>query len=416
MKKIILILFLIVIPIVMSSCNTKNYSLNISDLKASDLESPGDLDFSTQYKIYGKDTPRIICFIENNSDTEYMYGEPYSIEKLIDGIWYVIPFPENAAWNDIGYILAPKSINTVYISLSYLNYKYSDGTYRIIKRIGDKNYSATFELGKSDITAATPYGFDELKKLGKNYTMEQAITDGAVVITYDGIENSKNVELFVLNVSRNIASMLRIIQYTDEGDPIIKDITYHVDPQGSYYIQSIDNSRDQFAGGDKGIKDTIYSYMVTDGSYVYLSNYAKWEVDLDQKNTSLVGIFDNNIWKSIVPIVEEMTEKRLMSNSTIYKVFSSDGTKNIILTGEPLEFGYNNEGFGEIRKIENKLGSADKIKKVLWVEKNTILIVCETNTDFKYYEFFDVEKRILTSYTTSTSDYYWDNGKIIIPE
>lgn len=416
MKKTFRLLLLLAIISVMTGCTPKDNSLIVSDQKDSDFDNSGDIVLSTQYQVYGNDIERIVCFIQNNTDKEYMYGEPYTVEKLIDGIWYQIPFPENSAWNAIGYTSSPNSTATIYISLSFLDYNFTDGTYRIIKMIGDKNYCAVFELGESNITADTPYGFQKLKKLGKDYSKEQAIADGAVVITFEGIENSKNIGLFVENVSRNIESMLRLVQFTVEGDPIITDITYHVD-RDNYYTLCTDNSRDQYAGSGKGISELVYSYMVTDGSKVYLSNYAKWNKEKDTENICLVDALEKDAWKSLVPIVEEMTEKRRVSNSTIYKVFSSDRTKDIILTEDPLEFGYNNtDGFGEIRSIENKMGIAVKIEEVLWVDDNTILLVCETNSDLKYYEFFDIQSRSLISYTASAYDYYYDDGEIIIPE
>jgi hypothetical protein len=399
-----------------TGCSSKDTPLTASDYEDSDFDNSSDIILTTQHQVYGNDIERITCFLQNNTDKEYMYGEPYAIERFINGIWYQIPFPENSGWNALGYILLPKSTATIYVSLSYLDYKFKDGTYRIVKNIGDKNYCATFELGESNITKATPFGFKDLKKLEKNYSKEKAIKDGVVVITYEGIENSKEIGEFVENVSRNIETMLRIIQYTIEGDPIITDITYHVD-RDNYYTLSIDNSRDHFAGKGKGISEIIYSYMVTDGTRLYLSNYAKWDKENDKKNICLVDALENEEWISMVPIVEKMTENRLLSNITIYKEFSSDHTKIILLAEDPLEFGYNNDnGLSEMRRIYNKMGIAVKIKEALWADTNTILLVCDTNSDMKYYEFFDIQSGKLRSYKASTQDYYIDDGEIIIPD
>ncbi len=86
------------------------------------------------------------------------------------------------------------------------------------------------------------------------------------------------------------------------------------------------------------------------------------------------------------------------------------------MTQEPLQFGFNNSGYGELRNIENKMGIAVRINEVLWADDNTILIVCETNSDMKYYEFFNMATRSVVSYTASIHDYFIEDGKILIPE
>ncbi len=418
MKKIYSIIIVLTMIIAMTGCNTRDCSLTISDRKDSDFGQSEDIEFSTQHQVYGKDIERITCFLQNKTNKEIIYGEEYAIEKYQDGDWYQLQFPENTGWNDIAYILAPNSSSTVNINLSFLDYKFTDGTYRVVKKVDDKYYYAKFELGESKITESTPYGFQDLNKLSKNYSKEQAVLDGVVVMTYDGIENSQMIGSFVNDVSRNVPSMLRIIRYTIEGDPIITDITYHVE-RGEYFTVAHDNSRDNFAGDNKGITETIYSYMVTDKNGIYLSNYAKMEQegkDNGQEDFLILDDLDNYEWKSIVELVEEMTMNRLVSNSTRYRVFSLDGSKDIMLTENPLEFGYNTDGFGEIRYIEDKLGTAVKIKEALWADENTILLVCETDSELTYYEFFDIQSRSVISYTASAFDYYFENGEILIPE
>lgn len=416
MKKIYKLLLILTILIISFGCTIKDNSLIASDKKNSDFDTSGNIILTTQYKVYGKDIERITCFIQNNTEKESIYGEPFSIEKLIDGTWYQIPFPENFGWHAIGYIASPQSTTTIYIDLSWFDYSFTNGKYRVIKEIDNKNYYAEFELGESNITASTPNGFVDLNNLDADYNMEKAAKEGAVVITPSGIENSKMVEIFVENVSRNIASQLRIVQSTEEGDPIITDIIYSVN-QDTYFTVFVNNSRDNFAGEGKGITETVYSYMITDGTKIYLSNYAKWDNKNTSKNLCIIDNNDKVNWSLMVPLVDEMTAKRLNSSSVIYKVFSIDKTQSLMLTDlDPLEFGYNYNGFGEIRHIENTLGIAVKIIEPLWASNTTILLVCETTTNLKYYEFFDVQSKSVISYTTSVYDYIYEDGEIRIPE
>lgn len=379
----------------------------------SDLNFSGDIVLSTEYPVYDKDINRITCFVKNSTDTEYMYGEEYVIEKLIDNEWYKIPFPENAVWHSIGYMLAPQSTNTIYISMEFPAYIFTNGSYRVVKQIGDLYCAAAFELGQSDITEATPNGFKKLEKLDKDYSKEQAIADGVVVVTNGKTENSVKIKEFVQKVSENIASMLRVMQYTDEGDPIMTDIIYQVD-RDNYFTLKTDNTRDAFSGS-KGITETIYSYLVTDGKRIYLSNHASWKEGKD--NVALLWAMDDSLWADLVPIVEQLTADRIYGNITTYKVFQPDGLKSVVLTDNPLEFGYNsNDSISETRPIENCLGIATKVTDALWADEQTILIVCETDSDLKYYEFFDIKSRSASTYTTSKYDYRIENGAVVIPE
>ena len=435
MKKILSLFGLLVILLSLTACGTKvspmpgsdndintpgpsdkpDKPLIPSNVQDSDIDTSGDITFTTQYPVYGKDMEQIAGFIQNNTDQEFVYGAEYAVEKLVEGTWYQLPFPENSGWNAIGYILSPEGKNTEYVSLSFVDYTFTDGTYRILKQIGDKKYAAEFKLGESPVTAETPYGFKKLQDLDRDYGKEQAIQDGAVVITYEEIINADRIKTFVENVSDNVTAMLRVVQYTIEGEPIITDITYVVDRE-NYYRVSTDNSRDNFAGSGKGISEAIYSYMITDGDAVYLSNHASWKQENEEDALLLLHDPKDEIWEDLVPMVQEMTDNRLKWNSAVYKLFSPDGKANVMLTDEPMEFGYNTEGYGETRKVENKLDMAVGIEEVLWVDGNTLLFVCSTDSDMKYYEFFDITTRSVISYTASMHDYTIKDGEVIIPE
>lgn len=217
-------------------------------------------------------------------------------------------------------------------------------------------------------------------------------------------KNEKN------DVSKNAPSLLRILQYTVEGDPIITDITFNV----SYFTQRINTMLDRF-NGQQGIHETIYSYLVTDGKDIYLSNHSSWDEN-SRENVRLIPTSSLPEWENAVNLIKQVTEDRLSSNITTYKVFSSDGTKYFIMSKEPLEFGYGNQHSSETGNIENKMGIAVEINEVLWADNNTILIVCKTNSDMKYYEFFNVETKSVVSYTASMHDYTIVDGEILIPE
>jgi hypothetical protein len=74
-----------------------------------------------------------------------------------------------------------------------------------------------------------------------NYSSKEAIKNGDVVLTHNDSYNIDNFFDF-LEKKRN---SLRVVVYTDEGDPIITDLTYD---QGDNILFKIDNSKDRFSG------------------------------------------------------------------------------------------------------------------------------------------------------------------------
>lgn len=69
-----------------------------------------------------------------------------------------------------------------------------------------------------------------------------------VVNTHGTIENLRLLEKFTQDVSNNQDSEIRVVNYTDEGDPIIHDIHYSNDKLTS----TIDTRADEF--GDQVVR------------------------------------------------------------------------------------------------------------------------------------------------------------------
>lgn len=88
----------------------------------------------------------------------------------------------------------------------------------------------------------------ELEKLPKEYTQDQAIKDGCLVITNSGqIYNSSKLDTFMENTSINNVKRkedsIKIVQFTVEGDSIITEVSL----EGENYCLKKDNTRDKFA-------------------------------------------------------------------------------------------------------------------------------------------------------------------------
>lgn len=81
------------------------------------------------------------------------------------------------------------------------------------------------------------------------YTVDEAIKKGDVVST-DKVYNLDKFERFLLNLSTQKADHIRVTSYTDEGDPIFKDLKY----DGSVIRYSYDTSNDAFGGSNTGVR------------------------------------------------------------------------------------------------------------------------------------------------------------------
>lgn len=105
------------------------------------------------------------------------------------------------------------------------------------------------------------YGYKDLSELPKDYTIKQAIKDGCVVITNEKVFNKYRLDKFIENTEINAKDRkedkIRIVQYTIEGDAIIKDLEYKIKDEKyklgneyvnkTTYILTTDNTRDKFA-------------------------------------------------------------------------------------------------------------------------------------------------------------------------
>lgn len=96
--------------------------------------------------------------------------------------------------------------------------------------------------------------YTNIKELDKNYSLEQAIKDNAVVVT-NTIANSDLLNNFTTSINTKKRAFLRLIQTTVEGDLIITDIKYDIDK----VIVITDNTRDKYSS-EEDRKITIETY------------------------------------------------------------------------------------------------------------------------------------------------------------
>ena len=93
----------------------------------------------------------LIVILENSSNYPIFYGDPYSLEKKIDGKWYKVPVfvsDDHFAFTDIGYELNPSHRHELEINWDMLYEDLHKGQYRIVKEVLD--FSSSRGYGTSD--------------------------------------------------------------------------------------------------------------------------------------------------------------------------------------------------------------------------------------------------------------------------
>lgn len=149
MKKIFLILGAAAAVVTASACSTIEKVADTNDytvrddfditMTISETEITSETDSLTlMYKYIGTD-----------DDVMYGFGCDYTLERMENGNWYIIPFSENAMFDELGYLLgseSPNQFTSVSFNPDFYSEKLTSGTYRVIKPIGDITLTAEFEI------------------------------------------------------------------------------------------------------------------------------------------------------------------------------------------------------------------------------------------------------------------------------
>lgn len=144
------------------------------------------------------------------------------------------------------------------------------------------------------------FGYQILESIPDDYTIEKAVMDGAVNLSFGGIDNKDKIIEFFNNVYNNNESMIRIIQYTTEGEPIYSDIVFHSG-----------NHQDQFFEyKEKNNPVELYDFLITYEGEIYLSNETEYNLYSDTQPICFTarGI-DENIWDDSLPVIEKIMKK-----------------------------------------------------------------------------------------------------------
>lgn len=122
-------------------------------------------------------------YVGNAEYAEYCFGCEYTLEKRNSkGEWVTVPFSENAAFIELGYIIgtsSPRQSTTVYLNNDFYAEPLTAGTYRIVKPVENITYTLLFRINEK-----YNYEPEPTEKDIKVYIEETEITPDTEKITF----------------------------------------------------------------------------------------------------------------------------------------------------------------------------------------------------------------------------------------
>ncbi|MDE1549141.1 immunoglobulin-like domain-containing protein [Jeotgalibaca caeni] len=121
-----------------------------SPYEESEVNQLEGVSMETTEATYPVEAEGVNVRIKNETDEEYYYGVAYSVERLVNDTWVVVPFEGEVSWIEIAITLAPQSENEEGVSFDLLESDREPGTYRIIKEVANHVVAAEFELVETE--------------------------------------------------------------------------------------------------------------------------------------------------------------------------------------------------------------------------------------------------------------------------
>ena len=393
MKKLLSVLLLILL---LSACGAQQEPVPAEEnvppaenvQEGTPLAPGAGLFLELEHPVYDPSLTWYTYYIRNATEETAEFGADYALQRREGDAWKDLTFRENAAFYAIGYALEPGGTMALTCGFGAFQEAPEDGTYRLVKTVGGQTLYAEFELGDSPYTAETPYGFAPLEALPKVYDADTA-AEADVVYTNDGVKNGAALEEFLYKVRLNAPCQLRTVQDYGENTAMLIDTIY----ENGHFLW-------RMRQGDY-VAEERFSYIVTDGTDLYLSNGADWETAERYAGKELAWLVPTGTaGPELVSAVEKMTEERLDANTARYRVWSADGHWDAFLTENPTEFAVSfhvgGGGRGSTYDLNHWDGLETAIWGLEWQEDGKLLLVCETVDGGSSRLTFDPETERLT--------------------
>ena len=355
------------------------------------VPTEGPVTLELEWETYAPSVEQVWYVVENTGTETVEFGEDYHLEVLgEDGAWHDVPWRDHAAVDTIAYILRPGERRAGTCTFSQFDHDFSGGgTFRIIKVVGDQTLAAEFTLSEgADISAETPYGFGPMEDVPEYGDPAELAGSGAVVFTEAGVENADAAETFLEKVSLGIPCQMRTLQNYYESWPMLIDVIYE---NGGFFWR-------MRTGGE--ITEKRFSYIVTDGTDVYLSNGADWE-STEKYDSDKVFLLPSGSGGALVPKARELMAAQTAGDTTRYRIWSADGVWDAALTKNTAEFTVSwrrpGEGAsGSLYNIRSWYDEALSVQDISWQEEGTLRLICETAGGGARTFDFDPETGYLT--------------------
>ena len=369
---------------------------------------PGDVAVTTVYETddppratltaerdaYDPSVETVWCVLSYEGEGEPLeYGASYWLDvREEDGTWTQVPLAENTGWDAVLYTLPSGEKQAFPCSLSMFDYDFSGGgPFRVVREIGDQTLTAEFTLTDgAAISAETPYGFGPMEDLPEDWDTAEAAAIGAVVFTEAGVENSDAAETFLQKVSLGIPSQLRTLQNYYESWPMLIDVIYEND---SFRWR-------MRTGGE--LTEKRFSYIVTDGTDVYLSNGADWD-STERYDSDKAFLLPSGSGGDLVPRAQELMADQTAGNITRYRLWSPSGEWCVRRSegDDPLDLSlvYSKPGYGSGSQgldLGELRGGITGIRNMVWQADDTLHLTCETLGEGIQIFVYDPETEELT--------------------
>ena len=349
------------------------------------------LNMETEWMEYDPSVDSIWCILSYEGEGEPLeFGAEYRLEVQTDSGWEKVPW-KNEAREDILYTLPAGESWAFPCVLSLFDYDFTEGTYRVVKDLevlpGEAEPLpcwAEFTLRKgAAVSAEAPYGFGPMEEVPEYGDPAELAASGAVVFTEAGTENADAAETFLDKVSLGIPCQLRTLQSYYESWPMLIDVIYE---NGSFLWR-------MRTGGE--ITEKRFSYIVTDGADVYLSNGADWTAT-EAYDSDRAFLVPSGSGGGLLSMAQELMGGQTTGNTAWYRVWTQDGGQSAFLTRTPTEFGVEGPGGGSLYDLGNWYDDAPSITGLAWQADGTLRLTCETAAGGMACCDFDPEAGYLT--------------------
>ena len=407
-------------------------------------EPDGEIRMTARFPVYDESCEYMTVIIENGSSEVAEFGEAWYLEKYVLGSWMDVPRKEDYVVVSILRILNPGGKYAFDCRLTGFIGDIEKGRYRIIKEINGSTYTAEFEIGESEITAESPFGYEPAARLG--YDKVRADRDGACGLYEDEIVNEDRLIAFLEETQVNgLQAQIRLYTRSDDGKmyytdivklkhPVYRVTTWEQDAVDAVRLKLFSSSDINAFGEYKPkleelIQVHYYDSLVTDGKAVWLSAYSDLrDIAPDKDDLCIVpekyasDAVKDWIKNSFAMQTEELT----------YSVWNKDGSRkasakmesefykdwqNTYFISIYNDYGYSTKGY--TCGIQNGIFEMNKdggIREFLWTDEKTVMMRAEDGKGNYYYEFYDTEEEKRLSYTVTENGYRIENGEVIIEE